>query len=112
MQDNGSTSRPDQLVAHAPHAAERPWHALADHSEAVSRMTAHFTRTVVDAQWGRLAGIWHDLGKGAPDWQAFIRAAGEAAIEAHVEEKTERRRHGPPHSATGAVHAVVSLGEA
>ena len=67
--------------------------------------------SVVDVQWGRLAGAWHDLGKGTPDWQAFIRAAGEAAIEAHVEEGPEKRRHGPPHSATGALHAIRTVGD-
>jgi CRISPR-associated endonuclease/helicase Cas3 len=99
-----------ELAAHAPQESERPWHLLVDHSEAVSRMAAHFIGTVIDAQWGRLAGIWHDLGKGAPDWQAFIRAAGQAAIEAHVEEAPEGRRRGPPHSATGALHATQALG--
>jgi len=100
-----------ELAAHAPQESERPWHLLVDHSEAVSRMTALFTSTVMDAQWGRLAGIWHDMGKAAPDWQAFIRAAGEAATEAHVEEAEGKRRHGPPHSATGALHAVEKLGQ-
>ena len=24
-------------------------------------------------QWGRLAGWWHDLGKFAPEWQAYLK---------------------------------------
>ena len=103
---------PAEPVAHAPRFAERPWHLLEDHSDAVARRTAAFMESVVDVQWGRLAGAWHDLGKGTPDWQAFIRAAGEAAIEAHVEEGPEKRRHGPPHSATGALHAIRTMGDA
>jgi hypothetical protein len=25
------------------------------------------------AQWGRLIGFWHDLGKFAPEWQEYLR---------------------------------------
>lgn len=100
---------PQEHVAHAPRSADREWHLLDDHSDAVAQRAAAFLGRVVDVQWGRLAGQWHDLGKGTPDWQAFIRAAGEAAIEAHVEEGAEKRRHGPPHSATGALHAIAAI---
>src|ERR1039457_28844 len=109
MNDNSpAITAPNQPVAHAPRAAGRPWHSLDDHSQAVAALAEAFLGSVVDGQWGHLAGLWHDLGKSAPDWQAFIRAAGEAAQEAHVEEAGERRR-GPPHSATGAVHSRRAL---
>lgn len=64
---------------------------------------------VADDKWGTLAGLWHDLGKNTPEWQAFIRSAGSAATEAHVEEQAARRR-GPPHSATGGIHLIESMG--
>jgi CRISPR-associated endonuclease/helicase Cas3 len=55
------------------------------------------------------------LGKYAPDWQEFIRSAGDAAtaIEAHVEEDDEQpqRRRGPDHSTAGAIHAVTRMGD-
>lgn len=109
MNDNSpAITAPNQPVAHAPRAAGRPWHSLDDHSQAVAALAEAFLGSVVDGQWGHLAGLWHDLGKSTPDWQAFIRAAGEAAQEAHVEEAGERRR-GPPHSATGAVHSRRAL---
>jgi CRISPR-associated endonuclease/helicase Cas3 len=101
---------PAALVAHAPRSPGRPWHLLDAHSEAVATRAETSLERIVDGRWGRLAGLWHDLGKGAPEWQAFIRAAGEAAQEAHVEEAGERRQ-GPPHSATGALHSRRALPE-
>jgi CRISPR-associated endonuclease/helicase Cas3 len=98
-------------VAHAPLEPDLPWHKLEDHLEAVGSLAAEGISRVADPMWGTLAGIWHDLGKYAPDWQDFIRSAVEAA-EAHVEEDDEQptRRRGPDHSTAGAIHAVARLG--
>lgn len=97
-------------VAHAPLEAELPWHRLEDHLKAVGSLAAERIARVADPIWGTLAGIWHDLGKYAPDWQDFIRSAVDvaAAVEAHVEEEDEqpKRRRGPDHSTAGAIHAV------
>jgi CRISPR-associated endonuclease/helicase Cas3 len=110
MNEDSVVAEPGDLLAHAPQVPGREWHLLSDHSGAVSRLTAGFLGTVIDTQWGRLAGQWHDLGKGAPEWQAFIRAAGEAASAAHLEEADGKKHHGPPHSATGALHSIGMLG--
>ena len=98
-----------QSVAHAPLESGRPWHSLDDHCQSVAVRTAAFMNGVADDKWGALAGLWHDLGKSTPEWQAFIRSAGSAATEAHVEEQ-EARRRGPPHSATGGLHLLQSMG--
>ena len=101
-------------VAHAPLVAELPWHRLEDHLKAVGLLAAERIGRVADPIWGTLAGIWHDLGKYAPDWQDFIRSAADAAtaVEAHVEEDDEqpKRRRGPDHSTAGAIHAVTLMG--
>ncbi len=101
-------------VAHAPLEAGRPWHSLEEHLKQVGSLASERIGPVADPSWGTLAGMWHDLGKYAPDWQEFIRSAGDAAtaVEAHVEEDDEepQRRRGPDHSTAGAIHAVERLG--
>jgi len=38
-------------------------HHLEDHLRAVGNLAGEFASTFGYADWGRLAGIWHDLGK-------------------------------------------------
>ena len=106
-------------VAHAPLEPGLAWHSLEEHLRSVGSLAADRLGPPIDPAWGRLAGIWHDFGKFAPDWQEFIRKAGQAALEAHLEEDEEekepqtakhRRVRGPDHSTAGAIHAVQILG--
>jgi CRISPR-associated endonuclease/helicase Cas3 len=111
---NGSDS---VAAAHAPLTAGLPWHELELHLQQVGALAADRIRRAIDPTWGRLAGIWHDLGKYAPDWQDFIRSAGQGASEAHLEEENDdaeqqpRGVRGPDHSTAGAIHAWKTLGE-
>ncbi len=45
----------------------------------------------VAKEWGRLAGLWHDLGKFAPEFQNYIRATN--GDEAHIEGVPSRVDH-------------------
>lgn len=38
-------------------------HALSDHLHGTSEIAARFAAEFGAAGWGRLAGLWHDLGK-------------------------------------------------
>jgi CRISPR-associated endonuclease/helicase Cas3 len=82
-------------------------HLLRDHLAAVGELAASFASRFGSAEWARLAGRWHDLGKYSAAFQARIRTAN--GFEAHIEgaDSTER-----DHSSAGAVHALEKLGKA
>lgn len=86
---------------------------LIEHLRGVARLTEQFADVFGAAGLGHLAGLWHDLGKYAPDWQRYLRAAvgmdTPDAEDAHLEADNPRRR-GPDHSAAGALHAIETLG--
>ncbi|MCX7060472.1 MAG: CRISPR-associated endonuclease Cas3'' [Gammaproteobacteria bacterium] len=86
---------------------------LPDHLRGVSERSAMFASAFGAAELARLGGLWHDLGKYAPDWQRFIREAcgvdQSNAEDAHLEDDHPRRK-GPDHSAAGALHALASIG--
>lgn len=70
-------------------------------------MAACFARDFGE-DWSRLAGLWHDLGKYRPDFQAYIRdRSGFDRENAHIEGQSGRVEH----SAAGALHAIATLGE-
>lgn len=86
---------------------------LDDHLRGVANLAGTFSAAFGASALGHLGGLWHDLGKYAPDWQRFIREACGAdrpnAEDAHLEDDHPRRK-GPDHSAAGALHALATLG--
>jgi CRISPR-associated endonuclease/helicase Cas3 len=56
-------------------------------------------------------GLWHDLGKYDPDFQAYLAKVG--GRDAHLEAENEATgpRRGPEHSIAGALHAIDRFGE-
>ncbi len=55
--------------------------------------------------WAYLAGLWHDLGKYSPRFQAYIRQASGYDPDAHIEGGGR-----VDHSTAGAIHACERLG--
>ncbi|MBK8335513.1 MAG: CRISPR-associated helicase Cas3' [Sterolibacteriaceae bacterium] len=82
-------------------------HLLAEHLHAVARGAGERAALFDAESWGRLAGIWHDLGKYRSGFQTYIRQANGS--EAHLEGKVAGREK--THSAAGALWAIRALGE-
>jgi CRISPR-associated endonuclease/helicase Cas3 len=78
-------------------------HELAEHLRQVSEGAANNAAAFGGADWARLAGLWHDLGKYRPGFQRYIRDCSDAHIEGRVPSKDKT------HSAAGALHAIEAL---
>lgn len=72
------------------------------HLEKVSKLAAFFASKFGAAEWGELAGLWHDLGKYSEAFQAYLLR--ENGFEAHLEQYKGR----VDHSTAGAKHAVAN----
>lgn len=83
-------------------------HALCDHLESVGAIAGGIAAAFGTGQWGRLAGIWHDLGKFRGGFQDYIRRSSDP--DAHIEGKLPPRSD-RTHSAAGALHAIHSFVE-
>ena len=54
---------------------------------------------VAARQWGRLAGLWHDLGKFSHEFQSYLAQAGSDSHTGEMQRRVD-------HSTAGARHAV------
>ena len=71
---------PDGYFAHSPDDPNRPtseWHLLEDHLRATAEKAAAFAETFGSAEWGRLAGLWHDIGKYQQTFQERLKGSSE-----------------------------------
>lgn len=81
-------------------------HDLEEHLRGVARLSQEFASTFASADWGSLAGLWHDLGKYSPAFQGYIAKGSGFDPDAHIEGGKGRVNH----SSAGALHAVETLG--
>lgn len=82
-------------------------HGLDEHLRSVERLAGRFADKFGAGHWGRLAGLWHDLGKFQPAFQSYIRRDSGFDPEAHLEDAVPSR---VDHSSAGALHAVAQFG--
>jgi len=67
-----------EYYAHSPgDGAGGGWHRLEDHLQATAQRAAEFASAFGSADWGRLAGLLHDLGKYQETFQERVRGASE-----------------------------------
>ena len=106
--DSSKSSFPNPPIAHVRQDAAGSWllHPLADHLEGVADLAETFAACFGNGDWAHLAGLWHDLGKFNPAWQAYLKRGSGYDPEAHVEGGPGKMDH----STAGALHAVERLG--
>jgi len=80
------------------------WQELSEHLEAVGQLASKHASQFQAEDWGRLAGLWHDLGKYSGAFQAYLKTA--ESPDGHEAENSGR----VDHSTAGAQHAVATLG--
>lgn len=99
-------------IAHAARNEAGNWrdpHDLSEHLRTVGALAADFARTF-GADWARVAGRWHDLGKYRPRFQSYIRSVSgfEFDPDAHIKGEAGKA----PHSTAGAMLATDRFGVA
>ncbi|MBM4312312.1 MAG: CRISPR-associated endonuclease Cas3'' [Deltaproteobacteria bacterium] len=75
------------------------WQPLEDHLSRVAELAQSFADDFGAGDWGRLAGLWHDLGKYSKEFQTYILSCSDP--DAHIEAKPGR----VDHSTAGAQHS-------
>jgi CRISPR-associated endonuclease/helicase Cas3 len=79
-------------------------HSLEQHLSAVSRLAGQMSAEFGAEEWGKQAGLWHDLGKYSSEFQQYIRRA--SGYEAHLVDAAPGKVN---HSSAGAIHARDKL---
>ena len=92
-------------IAHVHPDDRHPVHPLHEHLSAVSQLAGQMAADFGACEWGKLAGLWHDLGKYSPAFQQYIRSA--TGYEAHLVDCAPGKVN---HSSAGALHAQKELG--
>ena len=60
-------------------------HDLEEHLRAVAGLAASHASAMGSADWAHLAGLWHDLGKYAKEFQRRIKSVSGYDPDAHLE---------------------------
>ncbi|MBA2376292.1 MAG: CRISPR-associated helicase Cas3' [Rubrobacter sp.] len=94
-----------KFYAHTPTEESEEWHDLVSHLSRTAELTQKNASKFGAGELGRLAGLWHDVGKFNKDFQKYLRECHEAEISG-----TKAPRGGSvPHAVYGAVLARESV---
>lgn len=65
------------LMAHSPpdDSPGAQWHRLTEHLAGTAKLARLHMESTGNGDWGRLAGLLHDLGKATPEWQSYLQKA-------------------------------------
>jgi CRISPR-associated endonuclease/helicase Cas3 len=86
----------DQFSAHTPAQGSNKWHSLKEHLTDVAELAQKFAAQFGAEDLGYFAGLWHDLGKYNPEFQAYLRACA----------KGDPHAQSVPHAVYGAILAA------
>jgi len=89
------------------HAKAGEIHPLEDHLREVAKLAATFAREFGAEDWAHVAGLWHDIGKYRPAFQAYIRRGTGLDPDAHIERDNNPQTN---HASSGAIYARRKLG--
>lgn len=89
------------------HAKAGEIHHLEDHLREVAKLAATFAREFGAEDWAHVAGLWHDIGKYRPAFQAYIRRGTGLDPDAHIEKDNNPQTN---HASSGAIYACRKLG--
>ncbi len=68
----------NEFFAHSTESADKSdWQPLEDHLLKVAKLCEQFSGIFGAQDWGYVAGVSHDLGKGTLHWQAYLRKANQ-----------------------------------
>lgn len=81
------------------------WEPLEDHLHEVAKLAGDFAAAFGAKEWGRLAGLWHDLGKYSREFQDYL-ARSAAKADPHNEDCASGTTSRVDHSTAGAQHAA------
>ncbi|HRS97391.1 MAG TPA: CRISPR-associated endonuclease Cas3'', partial [Smithella sp.] len=93
-----------KYIAHV--SQDKRIHFLNDHLNETAKLSMNFAAKFGAAQWGYLAGLWHDLGKYNHEFQSKIM------IESGLIKSTIGSASKVNHSTAGALWAIEKLGSA
>ena len=85
----------------------KDWQQLEDHLKNVAKESADFASLFKGEKWAYIAGLWHDVGKGSREFQAYLRNANEI-----IDEFAKYYCGKVDHSTFGACHAYIKSKEA
>jgi CRISPR-associated endonuclease/helicase Cas3 len=94
-----------EYVAHVKRKANGEWdepQLLEEHIRGVAALAESFASAFGNGDWGRIAGLWHDLGKYKPAFQEYIRKVSGYENDEHEEGGSGR----VDHSVVGALWAA------
>lgn len=98
-QDNGAFRQ--AYYAHTkPACLEDQWEPVEKHLRDVSARAGEFAAAFGAAEWGQLAGLWHDLGKYSSAFQEYLHKSA-------IGSANSRALKGPDHSTAGAQHSEL-----
>lgn len=97
-----------EYYAHTPMQGSNVWHDLPEHLERVAALSQENASKFGAGELGRLAGLWHDIGKFNPDFQKYLRECHEAELSGGK----PPRGGSVPHAVYGAMHAARNAKEA